>query len=68
LKLLVDENLAPRLASDLADLFPTSFHVVSAELGRTTDAVIWEFAKAHRFTLLTNEKDFVNISITLGDA
>jgi predicted nuclease of predicted toxin-antitoxin system len=42
LKLLVDEILAPGLAADLADLFPSSIHVNSAELGSTPDAVIWE--------------------------
>jgi len=45
LKLLVDENLAPSLATDLADLFPASVRVRSAELGGTTDAVIWEHAQ-----------------------
>jgi hypothetical protein len=37
LKLLVDENLAPELAADPADLFPGSIHVGSAELGSTPD-------------------------------
>jgi predicted nuclease of predicted toxin-antitoxin system len=66
LKLLVDENLAPRLASDLADLFPGSIHVSSAELGSTPDAVIWEYAKAHAFTFLTKDKDFASLSLTWG--
>jgi predicted nuclease of predicted toxin-antitoxin system len=66
LKLLVDENLAPRLAGDLADLFPGSIHVSSAELGSTPDGVIWEYAKAHRFTFLTKDKDFASLSITWG--
>jgi len=48
LKLLVDENLPPRLASDLADLFPESVHVSAVGLGGTSDSVIWEYAKAHR--------------------
>ena len=52
MKLLVDENLAPELAADLADLFPSSIHVSSGELGSTPDAVIWEYAKAHGFTFL----------------
>jgi predicted nuclease of predicted toxin-antitoxin system len=56
LKLLVDENLAPRLAGDLADLFPGSIHVGSAELGSTADAVIWEYAKAHQLTFLTKDR------------
>lgn len=66
MKLLVDENLAPRLASDLEDLFPGSIHVSSAGLGSTADAVIWEYAKAHRFTFLTKDKDFASLSITWG--
>jgi predicted nuclease of predicted toxin-antitoxin system len=66
LKLLVDENLAPRLARDLADLFPGSIHVSSTEMGSTADAVIWEYAKAHQFTFLTKDKDFTHLSITWG--
>jgi predicted nuclease of predicted toxin-antitoxin system len=66
LKLLVDENLAPRLASDLADLFPSSIHVSSAELGSTSDGVIWEHAKTHGLTFLTKDKDFASLSITWG--
>ena len=66
MKLLVDENLAPRLAGDLADLFPGSIHVSSAELGSTPDGAIWEYAKAHRFTFLTKDKDFASLSITWG--
>jgi len=66
LKLLVDENLAPELAEQLADLFPGSIHVTSAGLGSTSDAVIWEYAGANQFTFLTKDKDFVNLSLALG--
>ena len=66
MKLLVDENLAPRLAEQLADLFPGSVHVTSVGLGNMSDAVIWEYAGANQFTLLTKDKDFVNLSLTLG--
>ena len=66
MKLLVDENLAPRLVHDLADLFPGSTHVGSVDLGSTPDAVIWEYAKAYGFTFLTKDKDFANLSITWG--
>jgi predicted nuclease of predicted toxin-antitoxin system len=34
LKLLVDENLAPGLAEQIADLFPGSVHVTAVGLGR----------------------------------
>jgi len=66
LKLLVDENLPPRLASDLADLFPESVHVSAVGLGGTSDSVIWEYAKAHGFAFLTKDKDFANLSIARG--
>jgi predicted nuclease of predicted toxin-antitoxin system len=66
LKLLVDENLAPRLAADLADLFPGSMHVSSIQMGSTPDGLIWEYAKTHRFTFLTKDRDFASLSITRG--
>ena len=66
MKLLVDENLAPKLVRDLADLFPDSTHVGSVGLGSTADAAIWEYAKASGFTFLTKDKDFANLSITWG--
>jgi len=66
LKLLVDENLAPRLASDISDLFPGSVHVSSANLGSTPDAIIWEYAKAQSFVFLTKDKDFASLSLAWG--
>jgi len=66
LKLLVDENLPPRLAGDLADLFPDSVHVDSIGLGSAGDSAIWEYAKAHGFAFLTKDKDFANLSIARG--
>ena len=66
MKLLVDENLAPVLAEQLTDLFPGSVHVTSVGLGSMPDAVIWEYAGANQFTLLTKDRDFVNLSLTLG--
>jgi len=52
LRLPVDENLAPRLAADLADLFPGSVHVASLGMGATPDAVLWRHAKENQFTFL----------------
>jgi predicted nuclease of predicted toxin-antitoxin system len=66
LKLLVDENLPPRLTHDLADLFPESTHVSLIGLGSTPDAVIWEYAKTHGFAFLTKDKDFANLSFAWG--
>ena len=66
MKLLVDENLPPRLVHDLADLFPDSAHVSSAGLDSSPDAAIWEYAKTHGFGFLTKDKDFANLSIAWG--
>lgn len=66
MKLLVDENLPPRLVHDLADLFPDSFHVRFAGLSSTSDVAIWEYLKAHGFTFLTKDRDFANLSIAWG--
>jgi predicted nuclease of predicted toxin-antitoxin system len=66
LKLLVDENLPPRLAHELADLFPDSAHVNSLGLESTPDALIWEYAKANGFAFLAKDKDFANLSIAWG--
>lgn len=66
MKLLVDENLPPRLAIDLADLFPESTHVSLVELGSTNDSLIWEHAKTHGFAFLTKDKDFANLSLARG--
>jgi predicted nuclease of predicted toxin-antitoxin system len=66
LRLLVDENLPPRLIRDLADLFPDSSHVSLIGLSSSADAKIWEQAKTHAFTFLTKDKDFANLSIAWG--
>ena len=66
MRFLVDENLAPRLASDLADLFPGSIHGSSADLGNAPDAVLWEYAKAQAFVFLTKDKDFASLSLAWG--
>lgn len=66
MKLLVDGGIAPRLAAELNDLFPGSTHVGTVGLGSASDAMIWDFAKTNAFTFLTKDKDFANLSTTLG--
>jgi predicted nuclease of predicted toxin-antitoxin system len=66
LKLLVDENLPPRLVHDLADLFPDSAHVHPLGLDCTPDELIWEYARTHGFAFLTKDKDFASLSLARG--
>ena len=66
MKLLFDENLSPRLARALDDLFPDSMHVESCGLGSATDAKIWEFATQRGLVIVTRDFDFHDRSVRLG--
>jgi predicted nuclease of predicted toxin-antitoxin system len=66
LKLLVDENLPPRLVRDLADLFPESIHVSDVGFSSSPDSDIWEYAKEQGFTFVTKDKDFANLGMVWG--
>ena len=66
MKLLFDENLASRLATALADLFPESQHVHSVGLGRSTDEAVWNYARDHGFTIVSKDSDFHERSLLYG--
>ena len=58
MKLLFDENLAPDLAASLTPLYPGSAHVHALGLGSADDAVVWQYARDHGFTIVTRDADF----------
>lgn len=66
MKLLFDENLAGRLARELADLYPGSAHVLDLELGGSGDRAKWTRAAADGFVLVTKDEDFHRLSVLLG--
>ena len=66
MKLLFDENLSRKLAVSLAELFPGSIHVTDANLIESPDRVIWEFAKAGAFVIVTTDSDFFELATTIG--
>lgn len=66
MKLLVDENLSPRLAAAVADLFPGTLHVRDCGLRGTPDRAVWEFAAAHGFTIVSKDSDFSELSALHG--
>lgn len=66
MKLLLDENLSPRLVDVLADLYPGSMHVHQCGLGSSDDSTIWEYAKTNDFTIVSKDSDFEEKSIILG--
>ena len=66
MKLLFDENLSPRLAEALADVYPGSAHVQGCGLGSAQDEVVWKYAKDHGFTIVSKDSDFQERAVLRG--
>lgn len=66
MKLLFDQNLAPRLAHDLADLYPGSEHVRDVGLAEADDASVWTYAERNGFAIVSKDSDFQARSFLLG--
>jgi predicted nuclease of predicted toxin-antitoxin system len=65
-KLLFDENVSPRLAGRLAELYPGSTHVRDVGLERAADSTVWEFAAAEGFMIVSKDSDFHQRSLLFG--
>jgi len=65
-KLLFDQNLAPRLARDLADIFPDSAHVRDLGMARALDREIWDHAEQAGFVIVSKDNDFQQMSFVFG--
>ena len=66
MKLLFDENLSYRLATQLADVYPGSVQVRDAGLLGAEDAVIWRYAVEHAFLIVSKDTDFYERSVLRG--
>ena len=66
MNLLFDENLSPRLAERLADVFPGSVHVHECGLGSGDDDAIWQYAKENGFTIVSKDSAFQERSVLQG--
>ncbi|MDE0510987.1 MAG: DUF5615 family PIN-like protein [Gammaproteobacteria bacterium] len=58
MKLLIDENLSPRLVNFLSTKFPGSVHVRDVGLARADDETIWSYARDHGFAIVSKDSDF----------
>ena len=58
MKLLLDENLSDRIVHRITDLYPSSEHAKTLLLTNTDDSVIWEYAKANDFVIVSKDSDF----------
>lgn len=66
MKLLLDENLSPRLIASIADLYPGSAHVEDCDLVNTADEIVWEYARENGFAIVTKDSDFSELSVLRG--
>lgn len=58
MRLLVDENLSPRVAGRLAGADHDAVHVVDVGLGNTDDPVVLDWASTNGRVIVTADTDF----------
>jgi predicted nuclease of predicted toxin-antitoxin system len=65
-RLLLDENLSPRVVRLLADIYPECVHVHTLGMDRASDTEIWAYAIEHSYTIISKDADFHQRSLVLG--
>jgi predicted nuclease of predicted toxin-antitoxin system len=65
-RLLLDQNLSPRLLTALADLYPGSRHIREVGLQAAADDAVWQYAGQHGFAIVSKDADFRERSFLLG--
>lgn len=66
MKLLLDENLSPRLVTPLSRMFPGSRHVEDCGLDAAEDEEIWRYALDHGFAIVSKDSDFYDLAVVRG--
>ena len=66
MKLLLDENLSPRLALALSDIYPGSESVRDCGLRGCSDVEVWQYALTNGFAIVSKDSDFSQRSFLLG--
>ena len=66
MRLLLDQNLSPRLLTVLGDLYPGSTHVREVGLQAADDDTVWRYAAQHGFAIVSKDADFHERSFLLG--
>ena len=66
MRLLLDQNLSPRLIELLADLFPGSMHVKDVGLESATDDSVRAYGDQHGFATVSKDSDFRQHSFNYG--
>lgn len=66
MKLLLDQNISPRLVQRLADLYPDTSHVALVEFGEAFDERVVQYARTHDYVIVTKDADFSDIVALRG--
>ncbi|MCY3846824.1 MAG: DUF5615 family PIN-like protein, partial [Acidobacteria bacterium] len=55
MKLLLDQNLSPRLCDRLRDVWTEVVHVRAVGLAAADDSALWTYAEQHGFTIVSKD-------------
>ena len=66
MRLLLDQNLSPRLLTVLGDLYPGSTHVREIGLQAADDDTVWRYAAERGFAIVSKDADFHERSFLRG--
>ena len=66
MKLLLDQNLSPRLSDRLGDIWNDVVHVRAVGLAAADDSAVWAYAREHGFTIVPKDGDFSGRSSLFG--
>ena len=66
MKLLLDNNLSPKLIPKLIDIFPDSNHVALIGLDQALDLEVWNTARERGCTLVSKDSDFNELLTAKG--
>jgi predicted nuclease of predicted toxin-antitoxin system len=65
-RLLLEQNLSPRLVGLLSDAYPDSVHVASVGLERAIDLDVWLYARREALVLVSRDADFPELAAARG--
>ena len=66
MRLLLDQNISFRVSKIISDRYQIVKQVRELGLENATDSEIWEYAKSNRFTIVTFDSDFYDLSVFRG--
>ena len=66
MKLLIDQNLSPKLVRSIEQLFPGSDHVRNLGMRESSDTEIWNYAIEHDYVIVSKDADFHQRSFAKG--